>query len=95
MPDVQRGKSSADLAAARELRAEVHDVIGWLKSDLFEEDRCQEERCRAFRNPGGFRVVFRPREDRRGLSGWIEGPDGKALVITSHLDVQHLEEYLP
>jgi len=77
------------------MRREMQEVVRWLKSDLFEEVKAEHDGHRAFRNPGGFRVVVTPRADLSGVSGWIEDPDGKALVITSRVDVQTLEEYLP
>ncbi len=76
-------------------RAEVKAVLDWLKSDLFVEERCEHEGVRAFRNPADYVVYVKPRERRDGLSGWITQPNGNALVVSSRIDVQTLEEYLP
>lgn len=78
-----------------EIRAAMREVVVWLQGDLFEEVPADEPGHRAFTNPGGFKVVVTPRADLRGVSGWIEDRDGKALVVTSWLDVQTLSECLP
>lgn len=86
-------QSERQLARERDRRSRVREMIAWMKSDLFKEERYEgesEEPLRAFRNPGGYRVIL-----ARSGSGWIEGPDGKAVIISSGLDVQTLDEYLP
>ena len=77
------------------LRREMLEVVRWLRADLFTEEKADEPGHRAFRNPVGYRVVVKPRDDLTGVSGWIEAPDGSALVVTSRVDVQTLNEYLP
>jgi hypothetical protein len=77
------------------MRAAMREIVDYLKSDLFEETHTDEKGHRAFTNPGGFKVVVTPRADLRGVSGWVEDRDGKALVITSYMDVQTLSEVLP
>jgi hypothetical protein len=77
------------------MRAAMSELVAWLKSDLFEEVRDHPPGHRAFVNPAGIKVVCKPRDDLRGVGGWIEGPDGKALVVTSWLDTHTLIEYIP
>lgn len=77
------------------MRAEMGEVVRWLKTDLFAETRADKPGHRAFVNPGGYRVVVTPRADLTGVSGWVEAPDGSSLVVASRIDVQTLDEYLP
>ncbi len=77
------------------MRAAMREVVQWLEADLFVAERTDEPGARAFRGPAGHRVVVQPRDDLRGVSGWVERPDGTAIVITSWLDPQTLSEHLP
>lgn len=76
-------------------RIVMAEIIQFLESDLYREDDVyvgeDGERYRVFVNPPGTYKVFVTNR----CSGWIQGPDGKAILVSSFLDAARLDEYLP
>jgi hypothetical protein len=79
-------------------REHMRELLGWLRSDLFEEVRAPipvGPDTRAFRNPGGWVVLVSRREDRTGCSGGILDPAGEQVLVPSRLEVDRLDEMIP
>jgi hypothetical protein len=71
-------------------QTETQQIVEYLQSDLYREATPTGTDDHAWVSPTGIRVQW-----SEGRGGGILRADGSIITVTSRMDVQTLEEYLP